>query len=204
MRACATSAGTYANKSWTFSLPSDVWTTADCSASGGQMTLLMRGDTVGAAGQFARLTFTPPPGALVRDFALTRQIYYYNPTREDAPYPPFILYSWGGYQFAGAGEYDAATRDAINATGHWYGYPSGAFDTGAVTVSKGTFGRLTGAGDAGNLTIDVGCYAANCSARSDANVFTTSTARSSRCPTTAARRSARRAARADGERLPGW
>ena len=173
VRACATSSGTYANKSWTFSVPSDVWTTASCAASGGQLTLLMRGDTVAAAGQFARMTFTPPTGALVRDFALTRQVYYYNPVRDDAPVPPYILYSWGGYQFAGAGEYDAATRDAINATGHWYGYPSGAFDTGAVTVSKATFGRLTGVADTSNLTIDVGCYAANCSARSDANVFTT-------------------------------
>ena len=93
----------------------------------------------------ASLTFTPPSGAKVRDFFLTRWIYYYNPTLDGSgTAPPYILYSFGNTAFAGAGEYDAATRDAINATGHWYGYPSGALDTGAAEVTKATFGRLTG------------------------------------------------------------
>ena len=169
----ATSLGTYANKSWTFSVPSDVWTTSTCSGSSGQIVLMMHGDTATPAGQAARMTFTPPAGALIRDFALTRQVYYYNPTRDSGTLPPYILYSWGGYQFSGAGEYDAATRDAINATGHWYGYPSGAFDTGAPTVEKASFGRLTGAGDASSLTIDVGCWTTACSLAANANVLTT-------------------------------
>jgi hypothetical protein len=172
VRACATSLGTYANKSWTFAVPGSQWATASCAGSG-TVNLTMLADTATPAGSFARMTFTPPSGAVVRDFALTRQVYYYNPVRDAGTAPPYILYSWGGYPFAGAGEYDAATRDAINATGHWYGYPSGAFDTGAVTVSKASFGRLAGVGDAANLTIDVGCWTTACSLRNDANVFTT-------------------------------
>ena len=91
------------------------------------------------------MSFRPPAGATIRDFVLNRQVYYYNPVIDGSgTAPPYILYSWGGVQFAGAGEYDAATRDAINATGHWYGYPSGALDTGAQVVTKATFGRLAG------------------------------------------------------------
>jgi hypothetical protein len=173
VRACATAYGTYPNRSWAFSVPSDVWSTAtSCAGDRPELTLLMRGDTATPALQTATMSFRPPAGAVIRDFTLNRQVYYYNPVRDAGTAPPYILYSWDGLQFAGAGEYDAATRDAINATGHWYGYPSGAADTGAQVVTKATFPRLNGTGDASSLTIDVGCWTTPCSLAANANVFT--------------------------------
>ena len=132
----------------------------------------MRADTATAAGSVASMTFRPPSGAKIRDFALTRWMYYYNPTRDPNTAPPYILYSFGPTAFMGMGEYDAATRDAINATGHWYGYPSGALDTGAGEVTKATFGRLVGHPDADSLSVSVGCWTTACSLRNDANVHT--------------------------------
>ena len=173
VRACAIAGGQYPNNAWAFSVPSDVWGTASCTAAGGALSLSMRGDTAIPAGQVARLSFTPPSGAAVRDFNLTRQIYYYNPVRDAGTAPPYILYSWGGTAFEGMGEYDPGTRDALNASGNWYGYPSGALDTGAGPISKGSFSRLSGTGDAGSLTIEMGCWTTACSLRNDAGVFTT-------------------------------
>jgi hypothetical protein len=174
VRACATALGNYPNRSWTFAVPSGNWSTATtCAGSRPELTLLMLGDTATPALQAATMYFRPPAGALIRDFTLTRQVYYYNPTRDSGTAPPYILYGWGGYAFAGAGEYDAVTREAINATGHWYGYPSGAADTGAQVVTKATFPRLAGTGDAASLTVDVGCWGTPCSLAASANVFTT-------------------------------
>jgi hypothetical protein len=175
VKACRADGIVYPNNSWTFSVPSANWATVtNCPAPSNDLTLLMLGNTSTPASTKASLTFTPPSGARVRDFFLTRWVYYYNPTIDGSgTAPPYILYSFGNTAFAGAGEYDAATRDAINATGHWYGYPSGALDTGAAEVTKATFGRLTGLGDADSLTIEVGCWATPCSVRSDGNVFTT-------------------------------
>ena len=174
VRACRTPSGVAPNRSWDFSVPSGNWATGQtCPASKPELVLLMNGNTATPAGQRATMTFRPPAGAKIRDFVLTRWVYYYNPTRDPGTAPPDILYSFGPTAFAGAGEYDAATRDAINATGHWYGYPSGALDTGTTDVSKATFGRLTGQPDADSLTIEVGCWVTPCSLAGNANVFTT-------------------------------
>ncbi len=176
VRACSTASGNAPNRSWAFTVPSANWATEPtCPASRSQLVLLMSGNTSTPAFQTATMTFRPPPGAAIRDFVLNRQVYYYNPTIDGSgTLPPYILYSWGGFQFSGAGEYDAATREAIRATGHWYGDPPyGAADTGAQIVTKATFPRLADRPDADSLTIDVGCWASPCSLRSDANVFTT-------------------------------
>jgi hypothetical protein len=174
VRACTTAYGQAANRSWAFTVPSSNWgTETTCPASRSQLVLLMAPNTSTPALQTATMSFRPPAGAAIRDFVLNRQIYYYNPVIDGSgTAPPYILYSWGGLQFAGVGEYDPATRDAINATGHWYGYPSGAIDTGAQIVTKATFPRLAGAPDAASLTIDVGCWTTACSLRSDGGVYT--------------------------------
>jgi hypothetical protein len=174
VRACSTPVGIAPNHAWTFTVPSANWAIeSTCPASRPQLVLLMAPNTSTPAMQTATMTFRPPPGAAIRDFILNRQIYYYNPVIDGSgTAPPYILYSFGGFPFAGVGEYDAATRDAINATGHWYGYPSGAIDTTAQVVTKATFPRLAGRPDADSLTIDVGCWVTACSLRSDGNVFT--------------------------------
>jgi hypothetical protein len=174
VRTCQTGYGHYLNKAWTFSVPSGNWGTEQtCPADRQQLVVLMLGNTSTPAFQTATMVFRPPAGATIRDFTINRQVYYYNPVIDGSgTLPPYILYSWDGLAYAGAGEYDAATRDAIYATGHWYGYPSGAADTTAQVLTRASFGRLTGAADATSLTIEVGCWASPCSLRSDGNVWT--------------------------------
>lgn len=173
VKACAVPSGVTTNHSWAFSVPSTNWSSdTTCTADSSSLQLTMLANTATPAFQTATITFTPPAGATLRDFDMTRQIYYYNPVRDSGTAPPYILYSWGGVAYEGMGEYDAATRDAINAYGNWYGYPSGALDTGAQEVTKASFGRLTGVGDAGALTINIGCWATACSLDPTANVFT--------------------------------
>ena len=175
VHACATAAGKFANRSWTFSVPSTRWSTATTcptDAARPELTINLIPGSQLPAGEVASMTFVPPRGAGIRDFALTRQIYYYNPTEGAGALPPYVLYSWGGLAFSGAGEYDAATREAINAAApsQWYGYPSGAFDTGAPTVTRASFPRLTGQPDASSLTIQLGCFtSAPCSLRGGAD-----------------------------------
>ncbi len=174
VRTCQTGYGHYLNKAWGFTVPSTNWGTEQtCPADRQQLVALMLGNTSTPPYQKAAMTLRAPAGATIRDFTINRQVYYYNPIIDGSgTAPPYILYSWDGLAYAGAGEYDAATRDAINATGHWYGYPSGAADTTAQVLTRASFGRLNGAADATSLTIEVGCWATPCSLRSDGNVWT--------------------------------
>jgi hypothetical protein len=170
VRACATDTGTYPNRSWTFSIPSSNWSTSTvCQGTRPELTISEIPNTTLPAGEVATMTFVPPTGAGIREFALTRQIYNYNPPNTPDQPPPFIVYSWGGLVFSGGGAYDPATRDAVNATGQWYGYPQGAFDTGAPTVTRGTFPLLAGQPDASYLQIQLGCYSGTCVFGTDGN-----------------------------------
>ncbi|MDP9385641.1 MAG: hypothetical protein M3P50_10505 [Actinomycetota bacterium] len=61
--------------------------------------------------------------------------------------------------FAGAGDYDNATRDGLAAAGSWYGYPSNRSDTARGTVRLAAFRSLAGyKGDATTLSLRIGCF----------------------------------------------
>ena len=49
------------------------------------------------------------------------------------------------------------------------GYPQGAFDTGAPTITRGTFPLLSGQPDASYLQIQLGCYSGTCVLGTDGN-----------------------------------
>jgi hypothetical protein len=170
VRACATDTGTYPNRSWTFSIPSGNWSTSTvCQGTRPELTINELPNTTLPGGEVASMSFVPPSGTGIREFALTRQIFNYNPPNTPEQPPPFIVYSWGGLVFSGGGAYDPATRDAVNATGQWYGYPQGAFDTGAPTITRGTFPLLAGQPDASYLQIQLGCYSGTCVLGTDGN-----------------------------------
>ena len=61
--------------------------------------------------------------------------------------------------FAGAGDYQNATRDRLHAQGSWYGYPENNVVVPRSTVSRASFPALAGYnGDATSLQIAVGCF----------------------------------------------
>jgi hypothetical protein len=170
VRACSTPSGVYPNRSWAFSIPSARWTTSTvCQGTRPELTINLLANSTIPQGELAAMTFIAPSGTAIRDFSITRQIYNYNPPNTADQPPPFIVYSWGGVVFSGGGAYDPATRDAVNATGQWYGYPQGAFDTGAPTITRATFPVLAGQPDASYLQFQLGCYSGTCVLGTDGN-----------------------------------
>ena len=104
-------------------------------------------------------TFTAPTGMTIADFTLTRQLTYRNGAPADGTRRLYALYALGGTVFAGAGHYDNATRNRLNAVGSWYGYPEKNIVVPRSTVSRASFPALAGyAGTAKTLQIAVGCF----------------------------------------------
>jgi hypothetical protein len=102
-------------------------------------------------------TFTAPSGMTIADFTLTRQLTYGSAEPASGTHRLYAIYKLGGTVFAGAGNYDDATRTRLKAVASWYG------DTGAnvarSTVSRASFPALAGyRGDATTLQIAVGCF----------------------------------------------
>ena len=110
----------------------------------------------GAAGS---TTFTAPSGMRIADFSLTRQLTYRNGAPASGTRRLYAIYRLGGTVFAGAGHYDNATRDRLNAARSWYGYPENNVVVPRSTVSRASFPALAGyAGTATTLQIAVGCF----------------------------------------------
>jgi hypothetical protein len=104
-------------------------------------------------------TFTAPPGMTIGDFTLTRQLTYRNGAPANGTRRLYAIYKLGETVFAGAGHYQNATRDRLNAVGSWYGYPEANVVVPQSTVSRSSFPALAGyRGDARTLQIAVGCF----------------------------------------------
>src|SRR3954452_3332758 len=98
VRACATDTGTYPNRSWTFSIPSGNWSTSTvCQGTRPELTINELPNTTLPGGEVAAMSFVPPHGTAIRDFAMTRQIYNYNPPNTPEQPPPFIVYTRGTF-----------------------------------------------------------------------------------------------------------
>ena len=104
-------------------------------------------------------TFTAPTGMTIADFTLTRQLTYRNGAPADGTRRLYAIYKLGSTVFAGAGHYENATRNRLNAVGSWYGYPENNIVVPRSTVSRSSFPALAGyAGTATTLQIAVGCF----------------------------------------------
>src|SRR6185312_1749545 len=71
----------------------------------------------------------------------------------------YVTYALGGTVLAGAGDYDDATRNALNAQHQWYGYPAGTAHVPRSTVTRASFPALARyTGNAQQLFLRVGCF----------------------------------------------
>ncbi len=150
--------GSYDNRSW--SSVGGTGITADESCPGSTtMGNAVSGGARVPLGSAGTTTFTAPTGMTIADFTLTRQLTYRNGPPANGTRRLYAIYKLGGTVFAGAGHYDNATRDRLNAVGSWYGYPEKNIVVPRSTVSRASFPALAGyAGTATTLQIAVGCF----------------------------------------------
>ena len=158
VHACLSEGTSYDNRSWT-SVPAP-GILADAACPGGDAignSVPARTNPI-AQGAVGATRLTAPAGTTIADFTLTRQLTYRNPVAAGT-HRLYALYRLGGTAFAGAGDYDNATRNRLNAAGSWYGYPERDVIVPRSTVSRASFPALAAyRGDARTLEIAVGCF----------------------------------------------
>ena len=166
--ACAAGGANWGNGSWTGAPVTNFAVDTNCSPPEVVMGLQIPGNRQIPNGASASLTFTSPPGTAIADFAISRQLDFTSNPPLAGTRPLYAAYLLGSTVFAGAGDYDDATRNRLRASGSWYGFPAGnaAFTRRTHTLRQ--FGALAGyRGDARTLAIRVGCFrrgTTNCSA----------------------------------------
>jgi hypothetical protein len=158
VNACVSAGQSWDNKSWNSVSATGILADEACP----------KGDTIGnsvkagtnpiAENAVGTTTFTAPTGMTIADFTLTRQLTYRNPVASGT-HRLYAIYKLGGTVFAGAGNYDSATRTRLNAVGSWYGYPESNVVVPKSTVTRASFPALAGyRGDATTLQVAVGCF----------------------------------------------
>jgi hypothetical protein len=153
---CVAAGRTWTNNAWKTDKVAGV--NKDSSCSGNTIALSVPAGARMANNTSSALSFTSPASTTIADFALTRQVGYDNPVEADT-HRYYVLYSLGSTAFAGAGNYADATRNALNAQKHWYGYPEGNASVAKSTVRRSTFPALASyPGNARQLFLRVGCY----------------------------------------------
>jgi hypothetical protein len=157
--ACAAGGGQFANGSWTGPQVAGLVVDTNCTPAGSLIGLRIDGGKAIANGASASLTFTSPPGTTIADFTINRELDFDGNPPLSGTRPLYAIYFLGSTPFAGAGDYDNATRDRLRTFNAWYGYPQNdAHLTKRVTTLR-QMGALAGyRGDATTMTIRVGCF----------------------------------------------
>jgi hypothetical protein len=172
--ACAAGGGQFANGSWTGPAVAGLVVDTNCTPAGSLIGLRIDGGTAIANGASASLTFTSPPGTTIADFTINRELDFDSNPPLSGTRPLYGIYFLGNVPFAGAGDYDNATRDRLRTFDAWYGYPQNdAHLTKRVTTLR-QMGALAGyRGDATTMTIRVGCFkrTTNCSGPAGGRVY---------------------------------
>ena len=143
----------YANNAWTQQGASGIATDGACA---GGLGLRVAAGATTPNNIAAGLLFTSPAGTTIADFTLVRQLDYVD-TATSGTHQYYALYASGTTVFAGAGDYQDATRNALNAQKQWYGYPAGTAHVARGTVTRRTFPALA-TGSANQLALRVGCF----------------------------------------------
>jgi hypothetical protein len=150
--------GPYGNHSWDGVAATGIARDEACTSTDPMGNRVSGGARV-PLGATGTTTFTAPSGMTIADFSLTRQLTYRNGAPAQGTRRLYALYKLGGTVFAGAGDYENATRDRLNGQGSWYGYPEANVLVPKSTVSRASFPALAGyRGDATTLQIAVGCF----------------------------------------------
>ena len=156
------SAGTvFDNKSWASLASAGIVVDPSCPGANQLIGIRVDAGTRSAAGAIAGLTFTSPAGTTITNFVLTRQLDYKNPVVSGTR-PFFTLYQLGNVVFAGAGDYEDATRNRLNAQRSWYGYPANEAHLAKANVTRANFPALAAyRNDSRTMLLRVGCYRRN-------------------------------------------
>jgi hypothetical protein len=157
---CAAGGKVWPNAAW--AATGATGASVDSSCAGNQIAISVPAAAAAMPNNAAAaLTFTSPPGTTIADFALTRQLDYTDAAAANT-HQYYVTYALAGTVFAGAGDYDNPTRDALNAQRQWYGYPQGTAHVARSTVTRATFPALARyAGNARQLFLRVGCFNRN-------------------------------------------
>ena len=147
----------------------------NCTPSGALIGLRIDGGKTVPSGASAGVTFTSPPGTTIADFSFVRLLDFNSSPPLAGTRPLYALYQLGGRTFAGAGDYDDATRDRLKPFGSWYAHPQGDAKLSRRTNTLRDFGALRAGytGTARTLGIRVGCLrrATDCSAPAAGRVY---------------------------------
>ena len=140
--ACAAGGGSWGNLSWRGDPVSGMVVDTNCTPPGLLIGLRIDGGKAIANGARASIAFTSPPGTAIADFSISRQLdFNSNPPLKDTR-PLYAIYQLGDTVFAGAGDYDNATRNRLKTFGSWYGHPQGDAGFSRRTTTMGEFGAL--------------------------------------------------------------
>jgi hypothetical protein len=172
--ACQSGGVQYANQSWAAPAVGGIVVDGNCSATGSLIGLRIDGGKAVANGAAAAITFTSPAGTAISDFSLDRYLQLTSNPPLDNTRPLYALYRLGGTVFAGAGDYDNATRNRLHAVDAWYGYPAANATLSRRTSTLRQMGALAGyKNNARTLQIEVGCFrrATNGSAPAKGRVY---------------------------------
>ena len=113
--ACDSAGRSWQNRSWSGVAANGIAADTDCSTQGSSIGHSVKAGTNPIPdGAAATTTFTAAPGTTIADFNLTRSLTYRNPVASGT-HKLYAIYKLGGTVFAGAGNFDDATRDRLNA-----------------------------------------------------------------------------------------
>jgi hypothetical protein len=158
--ACTVAGTTYDNRSFALEgpLPIGIENDKDCPVPTQNIDLGVRPGARTPDGAEATFAFRAPPGTSIAGFRLDRRLTFNDPAPAGT-HRYYAIYALGAKVFAGAGDYDDATRNALNAQRSWYGYPDNPADTKRGLVTQASFPALAGyRGDAATLALKVGCF----------------------------------------------
>lgn len=158
VHACSSAGTSWDNRSWSGNGTPHIAADEACPGADAIGNSVRGGTNPVAQDAEGTTTFAAPAGMTIADFALTRQLTYRNPVAKGT-HRLYAIYRLGGTAFAGAGDYDNATRTRLNALGSWYGYPETNTVVPRSTVTRASFPALAGyRGDATTLQVAVGCF----------------------------------------------
>lgn len=156
--ACESAGRVWDNRSWAGTAAPGISADTACPTAGTPIGNGVGPGTRVPENAAGTTTFTAPAGTTIADFSLTRGFVYVNPT-QTGTHRLYALYRLGGQVFAGAGNYDDAVRNRLNAQRSWYGYPENDVTLPKATVGRASFPALAGyRGDATTLQVSVGCF----------------------------------------------
>lgn len=172
VHACDAAGRAWGNASWAGAGATGIAADTSCTGSATIGNSVAAGTNPIAENAAGSITFTATSGTTIADFALTRGLTYDNPVASGT-HKVYAIYKLGGTVFAGAGNYQDATRDRLNAQKRWYGYPQDNVTVAKSTVTRASFPELAGyRGDAKTLQFAVGCFnrSSPCSVAAGGNV----------------------------------